>query len=67
MADAVKTKDIPGHQSVLAVEVIKKQRAAQKAVIEMSLVEKKFADLTVQEKDDLLKALALRFNLIAPD
>jgi len=67
MADAVKTKDIPGHQAILALEAAKKQRVGQKGVIEASLAGKKFGDLTAQEKDELLKALALRFSLIDPD
>ena len=67
MASAVKTKDLAAHQTVLAVETAKKRAINQSETVSAPLAAKKFADLTSQEKDDLLKSLALRFNLIAPD
>lgn len=67
MADAVKTKDLVGHQALLEAEAAKRRSIEQGEALAEALREKKFADLTSEEKDDLLKVMALRFNLIAPD
>lgn len=55
MAEARRTKQLPGWE--------KKVKAAQE---QRSLVKKTFEELTPEEKDLLLKNIALRLGLIAP-
>ncbi len=55
MAEARRTKQLPGWK--------KKVEAAQE---QRSLVKKTFEELTPEEKDLLLKNVALRLGLIAP-
>ena len=67
MAKAIKTKDLSAHQARLAVETAKKRGKGQAKALCDSWQGKTFSELTGQEKDDLLKAIALELGMIAPD
>ena len=55
MAEARRTSQIPGWRS--------RTKAAQE---QRALMQKTFEELTLEEKDQLLKNVALRLGLIAP-
>ena len=69
MADksVVLTKDIKEHSDKKKAEKRLRKQERQSKQIRKTTKKKKFADLTPAEKDDLLKALALRLDLIKPD
>jgi len=66
MANALKTGDIPGHATKKVKAKDSAKRKSQVGAM-ADLTSTKFADLTDQEKDDLLKCLFLAHELIAPD
>jgi len=63
----VKTKSIPSHQAKLAAAAKHAQRSAGAQGALAGISNKKFAQLSGPQKDALLKAIALRLELIEPD
>ena len=67
MANAIKAKDLPHHQARVAVAQNKGKRGKQGKQVAEPLESKTFDQLTGADKDNLLKAIALKLDLIAPD
>jgi hypothetical protein len=67
MAAAIKTKDLPKHQAKLEIIVARKRAKNQSEAIRDAWSTKRFVDLNGQEKEELLKAIALELGMIAPD
>lgn len=64
MKDSVKLKNHSSAEAVLGDGSAKKRRAAKIASGRASFAGKKFSELTPEEKDGLLQALAIRAGLI---
>jgi hypothetical protein len=58
---------IPEHQARLAANQVRDSSRRQAGTIRGTLASKRFGQLSVPQKDDLLKAIALELGLIAPD
>lgn len=64
MAKAINTKAIASHQAAEEVAATNKKKRAVVSTTATKLKAKKFSLLTAQEKDELLRAVALQLGLI---
>jgi hypothetical protein len=64
---ATKSSDLTEHTKKRRADRKRKKNLREARKMRKNLAKKTFASLTESEKDDLLKAIAMRLDLIAPD
>lgn len=67
MKKATDARKLPGVKEELERSRAKQGSKRQAKAREGAVINKRFDRLSAEEKDDLLKTLALRFGLIKPD